>query len=549
MFWISLVCLSVSHKMIGLCYLLVAILCGFLGYIYSLFIRLELSIIGCGVLFGDYQYYNVLVTTHGLVMVFAFIMPVMMGGLVNYFVPVLSGFPDMVFPRLNNMSFWMFMGGFGALVSGLLTEEGMGIGWTMYPTLICVDFHSSLACDFTVFAVHLLGVSSILNSINLLGTLFCCRRKFFSFLNWTLFIWGSLITSLLLIITLPVLAGGVTLVLCDRNFNTSFYDVVGGGDLLLFQHLFWFFGHPEVYIIIIPVFGLISTMVEVLGFRCVFSSVAMIYSMILIALLGFFVWAHHMFVVGMDVDTRAYFGSVTVLIGLPTCIKLFNWTYSFLYTDFIIAFEAYYVFMFIFMFLIGGVTGLFLSNVGIDIMMHDTYFVVGHFHYVLSLGAVIGFIGGFIHFLCKWLPLELYLFWMFFVLVTLFMGSNMVFFPMHSLGMYGFPRRISDYPVSFLFWSSFMLYGMLLLASLVVFVAALFCVLLFWDYCLFFVSLFVFSLYCFFYFSVWLPCAMVLYLLLVDFAHIVLDYVFIMLCFCFVFFIYFWQSLFLFFYI
>nr|DAC80348.1 TPA_asm: cytochrome oxidase subunit I [Leptomonas pyrrhocoris] len=549
MFWLCLVCLSVSHKMIGLCYLLVAILCGFVGYVYSLFIRLELSLIGCGVLFGDYQFYNVLITSHGLVMIFAFIMPVMMGGLVNYFVPVMAGFPDMVFPRLNNMSFWMYMGGFGCVVSGFLTEEGMGVGWTLYPTLICVDFHSSLACDFAMFAVHLLGVSSILNSINFLGTIFCCRRKFFSFLSWSLFIWGSLITALLLITTLPVLAAGVTLVLCDRNFNTSFYDVVGGGDLVLFQHLFWFFGHPEVYIIILPVFGLISTIIEVVGFRCVFSAVAMIYSMVLIAILGFFVWAHHMFVVGMDVDSRAYFGSVTVLIGLPTCIKLFNWIYSFLYTDIIVTFEIYFVFMFIFMFLLGGVTGLFLSNVGIDIMLHDTYFVVGHFHYVLSLGAVVGFFAGFIHFIGRWLPLELYVFWMFYSLATLFIGSNMLFFPMHSLGMYAFPRRISDYPVSFLFWSSFMLYGMLLLATLILVVCALFCVLLFWDYCLFFVSLFIFSLYCFFYFSAWIPCVMVLYLLLVDFAHIILDYLFLILCFCFVFFIYFWQSLFLFFYI
>lgn len=549
MFFLSLVCLSVSHKMIGLCYLLVAIMCGFIGYVYSLFLRLELSIIGSGLLFGDYQFYNVIITSHGLIMVFAFIMPVMTGGITNYFAPVMVGFPDMVFPRLNNMSFWLFIAGFGSLASGLLTEEGVGVGWTLYPTLICVDFHSSVACDLAIFAVHLLGVSSILNSLNIIGTILCCRRKYFSFLSWTLFIWGVVLTSVLLILTLPVLAGGVTLLLLDRNFNTSFFDVVGGGDLVLFQHLFWFFGHPEVYIIILPVFGLISTMVEVIGFRNVFSAVAMIYSMILISILGFFVWAHHMFVVGLDVDTRAYFGSVTVLIGLPTCIKLFNWIYSFLYTDIIFVFEVYFVYMFIFMFLVGGVTGLFLSNVGIDIMLHDTYFVVAHFHYVLSLGATVGFIGGFIHFLCKWLPIELYLFWLYYFIIALWIGSNLLFFPMHALGLYGFPRRISDYPVSFLFWSPFMLFGMLVLASLVVFWCCLFSVLMFWDYCLYFVNLFSYSLYCFFYFSVWLPCAMALYLLLVDFAHIVLDYLFIILCFCFVFYIYFWNSLFLFFYI
>ncbi|ESL04766.1 cytochrome c oxidase subunit I (mitochondrion) [Trypanosoma rangeli SC58] len=479
MFFICLVCLSVSHKTIGICYLLVAILCGFVGYVYSLFIRLEVSLIGCGVLFGDYQFYNVLVTAHGLIMVFAFIMPVVLGGLINYFAPVIVGFPDMVFPRLNNMSFWMFMGGFGCLVSGFLTEEGMGVGWTLYPTLICIDFHSSLACDFVIFSVHFLGISSILNSINFIGTIFCCRRKYFSFLVWTLFIWGTLVTSVLLLLTLPVLAGGVTLLLCDRNFNTSFYDVVGGGDLVLFQHLFWFFGHPEVYIIILPIFGLISTIIEVMGFRCVFSCVAMIYSMVLIAILGFFVWAHHMFVVGMDVDSRAYFGTVSVLIGLPTCIKLFNWMYSFLYTDLALSFEIYFVYMFVLMFLFGGVTGLFLSNVGLDILLHDTYFVIAHFHFVLSIAAVVGFFGGFFHFLMKWLPIELFLFWEFFFLWCLWFGVVLLFFPLHSLGMYAFPRRISDYPVSFLYWSSFSLFGMLIIASLVLFCCCLFSIFFF----------------------------------------------------------------------
>lgn len=546
MFFFSLICLTVSHKMIGLLYLMLSIICGFVGYIYSVFIRLELSILGSGVLFGDYQFYNVIITAHGLIMIFAFIMPVIMGGFTNYYLPVMVGFPDMLFPRLNNMSFWLFFLGFACVLSGIVSEEGPGTGWTLYPSLICIDFHSSLACDFIIFAVHMLGVSSILNSLNVVGTLFCCRRKYYSFLFWLLFVWGMLLTSLLLIICLPVLAGGVTMLLVDRNFNTSFYDVIGGGDLVMFQHLFWFFGHPEVYIIIIPVFGLISTLIDVIGLRCVFSVIAMIYSMLLICLLGFFVWAHHMFVVGMDVDSRAYFGSITLLIGLPTCIKLFNWLYSFLFIDIFIVFELYFVSMFILMFLFGGITGLLLANVGIDILLHDTYFVVAHFHYVLSLGAVVGFFGGFFHFCVRWLPIELYLFWLFYFLWMLWFGSNLLFLPLHSLGLYAFPRRITDYPISFLFWSYFMLTGLLFLISLIIICVGVFTIFLFWDYCVFFISIFMYCLFCFFIFNNWLPYVMALYLILIDFAHIILDYLFIILCYNFIFYFYFYFLFFIF---
>lgn len=437
--------------MVGLLYFLLAILCGFVGYIYSLFIRLELSTCGCGVLFGDYQFYNVIITSHGLIMIFAFIMPVLLGGFTNYFAPMMCGFPDMIFPRLNNISFWLYFLGVLFLLCGFISEEGMGIGWTLYPTLICYDFHSTIACDLTIFSVHLLGVSSILNSLNVVGTLFVCRKKYFSFIIWLLFIWGVLLTSILLILTLPILAGGVTMVLLDRNFNTSFFDVIGGGDLILFQHLFWFFGHPEVYIIILPVFGLISTLIDVIGFRCVFSGLAMIYSMICIAIIGFFVWAHHMFVIGMDIDSRAYFGSLTILIGLPTCIKLFNWLYSFLFYDLLNILECYFIYLFIILFLFGGITGLLLANVGLDVLLHDTYFVIAHFHYVLSLGAVFGAFGGFFHFCVKWLPIELNLFYVLYVLFLLFIGSNLVFAPLHSLGLYAFPRRVSEPDLFLLF--------------------------------------------------------------------------------------------------
>uniref|UniRef100_A0AAT9UQ48 Cytochrome c oxidase subunit 1 n=2 Tax=Blastocrithidia TaxID=28004 RepID=A0AAT9UQ48_9TRYP len=525
--WISSICLTISHKIIGLCYLFIAILCGFVGYVYSLCIRLELSVIGCGVLFGDYQFYNVLITSHGLIMIFAFIMPVIMGGFSNYFSPLIAGFPDMAFPRLNNMSFWMFVGGFICLVTGFLSEEGMGVGWTLYPTLICVDFHSSLSCDFVLFAVHFLGISSILNSINFIGTLLCCRRKYFSILSFTLFLWGALLTSILLIATLPVLAGGVTLIICDRNFNTSFYDVVGGGDLLLFQHLFWFFGHPEVYIIILPIFGLISTLIEIFCLRTVFSSISMIYSMIMISILGAFVWAHHMFVVGMDVDSRAYFGAVTALIGLPTGIKLFNWIYSFFFVDLLLHIESFYIFCFIFMFLMGGVTGLFLANIGIDIMMHDTYFVVAHFHYVLSLGAVFGFFAGFFHFINKWINLEINLFFFWIFLINLFFGANMIFLPMHSYGLYGCPRRITDFPICFIFWNSVILFGILLITFVVLFLSVFFSYSFLCNACLCLDFWSSFNLDIFV--TVNIQIVSVLYLILVDFLHLCVSYLFVFL--------------------
>nr|UYP51016.1 cytochrome oxidase subunit I [Trypanoplasma borreli] len=536
---IFFVFLTVSHKMIGLLYFLLALIFGFVGYMYSLFIRLELSLCGCGVLFGDYQFYNVIITAHGLIMIFAFVMPIILGGFANYFTPMMCGFPDLIFPRLNNISFWIFFLGGVLLLCGFISEEGMGVGWTLYPTLICYDFHSSLSCDFVVFSVHFLGISSILNSLNLVGTLFVCRRKYFSFVFWVLFIWGLFLTCILLIITLPILAGGVTMIFLDRNFNTSFFDIIGGGDLILFQHLFWFFGHPEVYIIILPIFGLVSTFIDIIGLRGVFSFVTMIYSMLCICVIGFFVWAHHMFVIGMDIDSRAYFGSLSLLIGLPTCIKIFNWFYSFLFYDLLLLIEAYFVVIFIFMFLFGGITGLLLANVGLDVLLHDTYFVVAHFHYVLSLGAVIGVFGGVFHFCWKWIPLEFFVFLVYYNLIVLFLGSNILFYPLHSLGLYSFPRRISDYPINFLLYSFLMLFGVIFLLCLVLFCCCLFSVLLFWDCCFFLCCIFLCCLFSFFCFFIWFPLSCVLYLLLCDFAHIIIDVLFVFLCCFFVFCVYF----------
>ena len=252
----------------------------------------------------------------------------------------------------------------------------------MYPSLSCNDFHSSVSVDFCMFSVHMLGVSSLMNSINVIGTILVCRRRYYGFNRMTLFIWGLFLTSVLLVIVLPVLAGGVTMILLDRNLNTCFYDVLGGGDLVLFQHLFWFFGHPEVYIIILPVFGIVSMLIEINSGKSVFSSLGMIYSMCSISILGFFVWAHHMFTVGLDLDSRSYFGSITLIIGVPTCIKIFNWIYSVCSSDLMVWVEILFVYLFIFMFVVGGITGLLLANVGIDVLLHDTYFVIAHFHYV-----------------------------------------------------------------------------------------------------------------------------------------------------------------------
>ena len=460
---------TTNHKIIGLNYLILSIIVGFLAFVYSCFIRLELSTFGVFILFGDYQFYNTIITGHGLIMIFGFIMPITLGGFANYWIPVLLGCPDMLFPRMNNLSFWLYLNGVIFVSLGMVIEEGIGLGWTLYPSLCLFDFHSSISVDFTMLSVHMLGLSSIVNSINILCTAALCKRKFFSSYSQSMFIWGVIITSLLLIIVLPILAGAVTMVLCDRNFNTSFFDVLGGGDLILFQHIFWFFGHPEVYIIILPIFGVISFILEIENTKAVFSPVSMIYSMLTIAFLGYFVWAHHMFTSGLDIDSRTYFSMLTIIIGIPTSIKIFNWLYSIFSMDIAYRPVILFVYQFLLMFLLGGVTGLILSNAGLDLIFHDTYFVVAHFHFVLSLGAVVGSFAGFVFFLEYWVDNEVnsflckHFFWVFFI------GSFVVFFPLHYLGLYGFPRRISDYPITFINYSSISFVGLVLLVTSIIF--------------------------------------------------------------------------------